>query len=173
MGRRNLATVEKKLGFQKSRVKTMLVIFFDWKGVIHKEFVPEGETLNALYYKVVTERLPNRIRRVRPGMCKSGDWFLLHDNAPYHNATIVKQFLPQRKVTVLDYPPFSPDLAPALNILYPKVKSHLKRHLFDSISDVQKALTNTLTFRPRIKSRLTFAGIVRRLPYSTRFQDKC
>ena len=34
----------KKLLFQKSRVKNMLVIFFDWQGVIHKEFVPEGET---------------------------------------------------------------------------------------------------------------------------------
>jgi len=30
-------------------VKTMLVIFFDWQGVIHKEFVPEGETINAVY----------------------------------------------------------------------------------------------------------------------------
>jgi len=39
----------KKLRFQKSRVKTMLVIFFDWQGVIHKEFVPEGETINAVY----------------------------------------------------------------------------------------------------------------------------
>ena len=29
-----------------------------------------------------------------------------------------------------------------------------------------------LTFRRRIKSRLPFAGIIRRLPYSTRFQDK-
>ena len=29
-----------------------------------------------------------------------------------------------------------------------------------------------LTFRRRIKSRLLFAGIIRRLPYSTRFQDK-
>ena len=43
----------KKLLFQKSRVKTMLVIFFDWQGVIHKEFVPEGETINAVYYKGV------------------------------------------------------------------------------------------------------------------------
>jgi len=40
----------KKLRFQKSRVKTMLVIFFDWQGVIHKEFVPEGKTVNAVYY---------------------------------------------------------------------------------------------------------------------------
>ena len=30
----------------------------------------------------------------------------------------------------------------------------------------------TLTFRRLIKSRLPFAGIIRRLPYSTRFQDK-
>ena len=29
-----------------------------------------------------------------------------------------------------------------------------------------------LTFRCRIKSRLPFADIIRRLPYSTRFQDK-
>jgi len=82
----------KKLRFQKSRVKTMLVIFFDWQGVIHKEFVPEGETINAVYYKGVMERVLNRIRHVRPGMCESGDWFLLH-NAPSHNATIFKQFL--------------------------------------------------------------------------------
>ena len=51
----------KKLRFQKPCVKTMLVIFFDWQGVIHKEFVPEGETINAAYYKAVIKRLLNRI----------------------------------------------------------------------------------------------------------------
>jgi len=122
----------------------MLVNFFDWEGVIHKEFVPEGETINAVYYKCVMERLLNRIRRVRPGMCESGDWFLLHDNAPSHNAIIVKQFLAQRKVTVLDHPPYLSELAHADYFLFPKVKSHLKGRLFDSISDIQKAVTSTL-----------------------------
>ena len=84
---------KKNLRFQKSCVKTMLGIFFDWQGVIHKGFAPEGETINAVYYKGVMERLLNRIRRVRPGMCESGDWFLLHDNTPSYNATIFKQFL--------------------------------------------------------------------------------
>ena len=87
----------------------MLVIFFDSQGVIHKELVLEGGSVNAVYYKGVMERLLNRIRPVRPGMCESGDWFLLHDNAPSHNATIVKQFLAQRKVTVFDHPQYSPD----------------------------------------------------------------
>jgi len=86
---------QKKLRFQKSCVKTMLVILFDWQGVIHKEFVPEGETMNAVYYKGVMERLLNRIGHVRPGICESGDWFLLHDNVLSHNATIVEQFLAQ------------------------------------------------------------------------------
>jgi len=77
-------------------------------------------------------------------MCESGDWFLLHDNIPSHNATIVKQFLAQQKVTVLDHPPYSPDLALADYLLLRKVKSHLKGRLFDSISDIQKAVTSTL-----------------------------
>jgi len=109
-----------------------------------KNFVPEGETINAVYYKGVIERFLNRIRRVRPGVCKSGDWFLLHDNVPSHNATIVKQFFVQRKVTVPDHPPYSPDLARPDYFLFPKVKSHLKGRLFDSISDIQKTVTSTL-----------------------------
>ena len=47
-------------------------------------------------------------------------------------------------MTVLDHPPYSPDLAPADYFLFPKVKSHLKGRLFDSISDIQKAVTSTL-----------------------------
>ena len=36
----------------------------------------------------------------------------------------------------------------------------------------QQVFSLPLTFRRRIESRLPFAGIIRRLPYSTRFQDK-
>jgi histone-lysine N-methyltransferase SETMAR len=68
----------------------------------------------------------------------------LHDNASSHNATIVKQFLAQRKVTVLDHPPYSPDLTPADYTLFPKVKSHLKGRFLGSVSDIQKAVTRTL-----------------------------
>jgi len=47
-------------------------------------------------------------------------------------------------VNVLDYPPYSPDLAPADYFLFLKVESHLKGRIFDSISDIQKAVTSTL-----------------------------
>ena len=43
--------------------------------------------------------------------------------------------------------------------------------LCDLLSECYKDIV-TLTFRRRIKSRLPFSGIIRKLPYSTRFQDK-
>lgn len=86
----------KKLRFQKSRVKTMLVAFFDCRGMIHREFVPEGQTVNATFYMGVMNRLLKRIARVRPDMHANKSWFLLHDNAPSHNAAVIRQFLAKK-----------------------------------------------------------------------------
>jgi len=47
-------------------------------------------------------------------------------------------------VTVLDHPPYLPDLAHADYYLFRKVKSHLKGGLFDSISVIQIDVTSTL-----------------------------
>jgi len=41
----------KTLKFQRSHIKTMLIIFFDSQGIVHKEFVPERKTLNAEFLK--------------------------------------------------------------------------------------------------------------------------
>jgi hypothetical protein len=41
----------KKLKFQRSCIKTMLIIFFDTQGVVRKEFLPEGKLVNAEFLK--------------------------------------------------------------------------------------------------------------------------
>ena len=74
----------KKSRMEKSKIKTLLITFYDSKGIIHKEFVPPGKTVNAVYYLGVMKRLLARIRRVRPEGRESGSWRLLHDNAPSH-----------------------------------------------------------------------------------------
>jgi len=39
---------EQKVRLQKSKVKTMLIIFiYDLDGIIHKEFVPQDKPVNA------------------------------------------------------------------------------------------------------------------------------
>ena len=50
--------------------------FFDWKGIVHHEFVPRGETFNKEFYLKVMKRLREAVRRkkpeawtTRPGCC--------------------------------------------------------------------------------------------------------
>jgi hypothetical protein len=43
-----------------------LIIFFDNKGIVHKEFVLAGQTVNFAYYCDVLRQLRKNARRVRP-----------------------------------------------------------------------------------------------------------
>ena len=98
----------KKNHLQKSKVKTLVIAFFDNKCIINKESVPAGQTINAAIYQAVLNRLLQRIRRVRPELHRTGKWMLLHDNAPVHSAIRVRQFLAQKMVAMLDHRPYSP-----------------------------------------------------------------
>jgi hypothetical protein len=42
--------LKKKARQMKSKVKSMLIIFFDIKRIVHKEFALECQTLNSAYY---------------------------------------------------------------------------------------------------------------------------
>jgi hypothetical protein len=67
-----------RMTMEKSRVKTMFIVLFDAQGVIHREFVPEGQTVNGQFYIGVMDWLLKRIRRVHPEFHNSKEWFLLH-----------------------------------------------------------------------------------------------
>jgi len=64
-------------------------LFYGSKGIVHKEFVPPGQNVNAVFYLGVLKRLVRRIRRVRPEYREDGSWRLLHDNAPSHRSTLL------------------------------------------------------------------------------------
>jgi histone-lysine N-methyltransferase SETMAR len=132
----------KKAQMSKSRVKSMLIIFFDSKGIVHKEFVPPGQTVNRTFYLQVLKRLRNRVRRVRAEIADK--LFLHHDNAPSHTSFAVREFLSQNKITTLPHPSYSPDLAPCDFILFPKFKTHLKGHHFGTAENDQAAATRAL-----------------------------
>ena len=97
----------------KSKIKVMLIVFFDCKGIVHFEFVPEGQTVNQYFYKEALVRLMEKIRRKRRDLWERKQWLLHYDNAPAHSALTIRQFLASRQVATLDHPPYSPDLAPS------------------------------------------------------------
>ena len=48
---------KKKAGMSKSKIKFMLICFLNSQGVVHTEFLPQGETVNQFYYREILERL--------------------------------------------------------------------------------------------------------------------
>ena len=50
----------------RSQVKTMLVCFFDYKGIVHYEIIAQGQTVNQQCYLEVLTRLWESVQRKRP-----------------------------------------------------------------------------------------------------------
>jgi len=123
----------KKARMSRSRVKTMIFVFFDTRGIVHKEFVPPGQTVNHAFYKDVLERLLKRVQRVRTDIADR--WVLHHDNAPAHTALSIREFLAKENIPVLPHPPYSPDLAPCVFYLFPELKSELKGRHFRAMEN--------------------------------------
>jgi hypothetical protein len=56
------------------KIKTILITFFDKEVASHKEFVPEGQTVNSAFYVEVIGRLSKRISRVRSQFRAQDSW---------------------------------------------------------------------------------------------------
>jgi len=52
-----------------------MIVFFDIRGTVHVDWVPEGQTVNQVYCKEVSTHLRERVRR-RPEMWKNGSCVL-------------------------------------------------------------------------------------------------
>ncbi|KAF0708055.1 protein GVQW3-like, partial [Aphis craccivora] len=105
---------------------------------VHREWVPQGQTVNQHYYLEVMKRLRENVRKKRPDSWKSGSWMLHHDNAPAHSSLLIRQFLAKNQTPVVPQPPYSPDLAPCDFFLFPKLKSTLKGRRFQTIDDIKQ-----------------------------------
>lgn len=122
----------------RSKVKVMLTVFFDSQGVLHSEFLPEGQSVNAQYYLSVLKRLRENIRRKRPELWKDNSWFLHHDNAPAHTSALVCDYLKKNNVNVVPQAPYSPDMAPCDFFLFPKLKLALRGKHFETVEVIKE-----------------------------------
>lgn len=55
---------------------------------------------------------------------------LLHDNAPVHKASVVRDSLKKLNFEELNHPPYSPDLAPCDYFLFRNLKKRLRGQRF-------------------------------------------
>jgi transposase len=67
----------------------------------------------------------------------------------------VREFSASKEITVLEHPPFSPDLAPSGFFLFPKIKKLLKGRHFD---DIRSNTTVALKAFPQNQFQICFEG---------------
>jgi len=116
----------------------MMVVFFDWKGIVHNEFVPRGQMVNKQLYQEVLTRLRNAVRRKRLELWENQTWMLHHDNAAAHASLLIRSYLAKHQTSVVPHPPYSPELAPSDFFLFPKLKTTLKGCRFQTIQEIQE-----------------------------------
>ncbi|KAG5316088.1 MOS1T transposase, partial [Pseudoatta argentina] len=122
----------------------------------------KGPARKAILLKQLMRQLMGRIHRIRPEYRDPEDWSLLHDNAPSHTSLIVRHCLARNRVSVLNHPPYSPDLAPCAFSLFPKLKLKLKGRFFDDIPTIQSASTQALEAIPQTELEHAFESLLNR-----------
>ena len=128
----------------KSKIKVMLIAFFDQKGMVHHEFAPESKTVNQHFYQQVLIYLHNQVQCSRWELWRDKSWLLHHKNAPTHKAISVRQLLVKKQITALDHPPNSPDLASCDFWLFSRLKDVMKGTHFSSLEEIKASVMREL-----------------------------
>jgi len=139
----------KKARQVRSNVKVFLTVFLDFRGVVHHEYAPQGQTFTKEYYEGVLCRLRNAVRRKQLDLWAAETWQLHHDNAPAHSSHLIQSFLAKHNIPLNRQAPYSPDMAPCDFWLFPKLKMLLKGTRFESREDIMRNATAQMYMIPQ------------------------
>ncbi|GFS15789.1 histone-lysine N-methyltransferase SETMAR [Elysia marginata] len=98
--------------------EVLFTVFWDMKGVVHMEFLDQGQTVNSERYILTLRALDLRFRLVR----HDEDLILQHDNARQHTSRQTQDALRQLELTILPHPT-DPILPPLTIICFPNSRS--------------------------------------------------
>ncbi|UYV61327.1 hypothetical protein LAZ67_1004379 [Cordylochernes scorpioides] len=123
--------------------KAMLCIWWDQTGVVYFELLKPGKMVNTSRYEQQMHSLREALNEKRPEWReKHNNLILQHDNAPAHNATVVKNTIKDLGWELLPHPPYSPDLAPSDYHLFTSLGHALKNQEFSNSDILRKWLVD-------------------------------
>ena len=126
--------------------KSMISVWWDWKGVIYYELLERKETVHAEIYVQQMLRLHTAIQEKR-NVGRHGV-LLQHDNARPHIANMTKMATKKLGYEVLPHPPYSPDLALSDYQLFRSISNSLRGVSFNDDMELRTWLDEFFESRP-------------------------
>ncbi|UYV84986.1 hypothetical protein LAZ67_X004178 [Cordylochernes scorpioides] len=112
-------------------------------GVVYFKLLKPGETVNTSRYEQQMHSLREALNEIRPELREKHNKLILqHDNAPAHNATVVKNTIKDLGWELLPHPPYSPDLGPSDYHLFTSLGHALKNQEFSNSDILRKWLVD-------------------------------
>jgi hypothetical protein len=114
----------KKAKQVNSKAESMLIIFFNIKGIVHKGIVLAGQTVSSAYYCDVSWRLHEMCKHFAANFGDKGTGCCFTTTDP-HTSFFTRESFTKINMTVVLHPPYFPP--------FPRLKIKLKGHHFDTI----------------------------------------
>lgn len=132
----------------KSKIKLMVICFFNIEGIIYVEFVQEDTRINEDLYMNCFTSLKEKWKE-QP--------LLLHYDTTANFTTLpMKRFFNKNKIELLDHNSYSPDLTACDFFLFPKLKTLLKDKKFENTEELQKESLEGLSSISKSEFRMCF-----------------
>jgi len=130
----------------------MLCIWWDCKGIVYYELLPQNQTINSKKYCSQLDRLKVAIDEKRPELTNRHDVVFHQDNARPHVSLTTQQKLLQFGWDVLPHP-YSPDIADFIYLsdfhLFKSLQNSLIGKNFTSLEDCKKHLEEFFVYKSR------------------------
>lgn len=129
--------------------KVMLTVWWDAKGVILLDFWHKNDQIpmNRIYYIEQLQKLRLEIPKKRRGLIKKGPQILI-DNAPIHTAQETRKCIQDLGFSLIEWPPYSPDIAPSDFYHFRNLKSWLRGQKFSTREELERDVSAYFESKP-------------------------
>ena len=141
--------------------KTMFSIFFKSNGPVCITYLEGGKTIDhETYIDSCLKPIVSFINEQRPQSSTKNIKFH-HDNARPHIHKNVISFLESNKFTIMEHPPYSPDLAPSDYWLFSYIKQRLHDHSDEE--SLKSEIVEIVNSIPKSEWKKTFDKLLERM----------
>lgn len=126
--------------------KVQASVYWDAEGIIKIFWLDEGETVNGDVYRQQLVEVNEIVRKRHAGSHRKP--LFLQDNARPHKAKATMALIDELGWSVINHPPYSPDLAPSDFWLFAGLKRYTRGRRFKSITEVKAEVESFFEHQP-------------------------